>query len=53
MLLLIIDDISISLKKLDLYGFGIDKCNIYTFKNPIKFKNDFHKKFRKYFRNNK
>ena len=44
MLLLIIDDISISLKKLDLYGFGIDKCNIYTFKNPIKFKKMFFTK---------
>ena len=37
MLLLIIDDISISLKNLELYGIQLDKCNVYTFQNPIKF----------------
>ena len=38
MLLLIIDDVSISLKNLELYGYELDKCNIYTFQNPKKFK---------------
>ena len=41
MLLLIIDDVSISLKNLELYGYGLDKCNIYTFQNPKKFKKIF------------
>lgn len=37
MLLLIIDDISISLKNLELYGIELDKCNVYIYPNPIKF----------------
>ena len=37
MQLLIIDDISISLKNLELYGIELDKCNVYIYPNPIKF----------------